>query len=486
MTSLDGSLNRPANHRWTLPLAAVAAAGFFTLSWFLLNHGRLNADEGFYLLASRVVRQGFRPYQDFGFTQPPLLAYADIPWLEVFGYTLGAQRLAGLAWTFVALGSGAIWLKRHHSLGTAAIFLVVLLGSPGWLAFCAKGKTYAFGGMWVLFGIMALVADGRIWLRWLVFLSAAGFAIGTRLPLAAFFVPAGIYLLIVTPGWKQRGCALGGTLLFAALELVWISAGSWDNFLFWTVQYHRLSAFDNSIQTRLIDSLRLAPGVWLLTTWATFLVVRARAWKLFFALFCCWTSFAVNLSTSATYAEYLVPFIPAAVFVSVPIITRNAERMSRWLWAGLVLILLGSGWNLPPEYSKDILVHAKEAEAFLKDHVPRGSQVAASVPEVAVAAGLRVPLPMAMGKFGLTEDFTEGVAAKRLLLSPATLLEIIQDRQTRAIVLSTFDNWNFRWSVPSYKKISDRSEEIMWSTIGLHYDLAYKNDYYVILLRRTP
>jgi hypothetical protein len=37
--------------------------------------GRLNADEGFYLTASRLVMQGQLPYRDFAFTQMPLSAY---------------------------------------------------------------------------------------------------------------------------------------------------------------------------------------------------------------------------------------------------------------------------------------------------------------------------------------------------------------------------------------------------------------------------
>jgi hypothetical protein len=51
------------------------------IALFLINSlvfvllGRFNADEGWYLYGSKLVYEGLRPYQDFLFTQPPLLPY---------------------------------------------------------------------------------------------------------------------------------------------------------------------------------------------------------------------------------------------------------------------------------------------------------------------------------------------------------------------------------------------------------------------------
>ena len=38
-------------------------------------YGQINADEGWYLYSSKLVYDGQIPYQDFAFTQTPLLPY---------------------------------------------------------------------------------------------------------------------------------------------------------------------------------------------------------------------------------------------------------------------------------------------------------------------------------------------------------------------------------------------------------------------------
>lgn len=45
----------------------------FAFSFILL--GKANADEGWYLYASKLVYEGQLPYQDFAYTQTPLLPY---------------------------------------------------------------------------------------------------------------------------------------------------------------------------------------------------------------------------------------------------------------------------------------------------------------------------------------------------------------------------------------------------------------------------
>jgi hypothetical protein len=54
-------------------VAGVSLFATFSLAYFFLGH--LNADEGWYLIAAREVYKGRLPYQDFPFTQAPLLPY---------------------------------------------------------------------------------------------------------------------------------------------------------------------------------------------------------------------------------------------------------------------------------------------------------------------------------------------------------------------------------------------------------------------------
>src|SRR5258708_6936446 len=56
-----------------IAVAAVILAA--ALGLLFVVRGELNADEGWYLYASRLVYRGQLPYRDFSFTQMPLLPY---------------------------------------------------------------------------------------------------------------------------------------------------------------------------------------------------------------------------------------------------------------------------------------------------------------------------------------------------------------------------------------------------------------------------
>ena len=63
---------------------------FFT---FVGRHRFLNGDEGFYLLASRLVLMHKTPYLDFFYQQAPLLPYVYALWMKCFGVSWTSGRL---------------------------------------------------------------------------------------------------------------------------------------------------------------------------------------------------------------------------------------------------------------------------------------------------------------------------------------------------------------------------------------------------------
>jgi hypothetical protein len=58
--------------RWLVLTAFLLQAGFFL---FVARHRLIDGDEGFYLLAARLVLQHKTPYLDFFYPQAPLLPY---------------------------------------------------------------------------------------------------------------------------------------------------------------------------------------------------------------------------------------------------------------------------------------------------------------------------------------------------------------------------------------------------------------------------
>ena len=60
--------------KWNIiTMAGILLYIIFSIVYLLW--GRLNADEGWYLYASRLVFKGQIPYRDFAYTQAPLLPY---------------------------------------------------------------------------------------------------------------------------------------------------------------------------------------------------------------------------------------------------------------------------------------------------------------------------------------------------------------------------------------------------------------------------
>jgi hypothetical protein len=462
----------------------IAVLAFAGLGGFLALNSALNADEGFYLLASRLVSEGFQPGVDFGYTQGPVLPYANVPWLALFGYNLEGLRLAGLAWGLIAVITGVIALRGRNNWATAASFVVLLLGAPVWLDFVAKGKTYAFTELMVLIGAVALTARWPVWLRWTCLIAAAALGTGARYPTAGFFAPAWLALLLLTPGWRQRIYALAATLACAA-GLLWLAgAANWERFFYWTAGFHTQSTFAFSRPGQLRYFLMFAPAVWLAVVWsaAHFRDETERAPML--ALGALVLGLVANLTGQTTYAEYVFPFVPAAAFLAAPAAEQFFSRVPVPVRLLVVLAALAGGWIHPPEFDRGLLSDANEAAVFLQGHVPPGAMVAASMPEIPVAAGERVPLTMAMGKYAITEELSPARAAQLGMLSPVALVEILHDPATKALVISPVLNWNFFWSLPSYRWLSEKSRHDIREAVRQDYLLGYTNNNYVIFLRK--
>jgi hypothetical protein len=66
---------------------------FFTYFFlFIARHRFIDGDEGFYLMASRLVLEPKTLYLDFLYTQAPLLPYAYGLWMKLFGISWFSAR----------------------------------------------------------------------------------------------------------------------------------------------------------------------------------------------------------------------------------------------------------------------------------------------------------------------------------------------------------------------------------------------------------
>jgi hypothetical protein len=220
-------------------LAAVLTAFLCTANLFL---GDLNQDEGWYLYAASLVREGQHPYLDYYFPQGPVLpyVYAALRPLWAWGGVIGGRMLtAVLGLLSVALTAAlAARLAPRGAKQTAAFAGFVLVGLNVYQSyFTTIVKLYALTAVFVCSGLWALSwAGGR---RGRVAAAVGGvllaLATGTRFSLVATFAVLVPYLWIVRRRLAQPGVWLsfvcGGVAAGLAVFGPWLWLGA-QEFLF--------------------------------------------------------------------------------------------------------------------------------------------------------------------------------------------------------------------------------------------------------------
>lgn len=205
-----------------------AGLAFFVLATAAVGLGGLNQDEGWYLYAAKLVREGQLPYRDFFFTQGPVLpvVYARLGWIWVSGGLLAARLLTlaiGLAGILFAVGTVRLLVPESRRAAAGTIVFLLLGCNLYHLYYLAIPKTYALAALLVNIGFFLLVRGGlrqesRPQVVSFFFAGLAlGFAAGTRISLGILLATSGFGLLAAFRRYR-RGClwfGLGGLLALA-------------------------------------------------------------------------------------------------------------------------------------------------------------------------------------------------------------------------------------------------------------------------------
>src|SRR5215471_2854567 len=161
---------------------------------------RVDADEGFYTTAARLVWQGKTPYKDFFYQQAPLLPYVYSWVWAIRPNSLVAMRILSAvccATTTALWGFGLLRVKAFPGKVTLATLLTILL-DPYWISWNVVVKTFSFSNLMIslvlVFLYSALHTGGRRWYF------AAGLALGICASARSFYGPlipvAFIWLLL--------------------------------------------------------------------------------------------------------------------------------------------------------------------------------------------------------------------------------------------------------------------------------------------------
>lgn len=234
----------PATRTWS-GLVALGLAGALALAGLYVVYGQVNPDEGWYVLAARAVFDGALPYQDFAFTQAPLLPYVyGLPEL-VATHDLLVARVVSAGFGLAAIGLAVRLAWRVGSRWAAAATAVLLALNPFTLAYLSLAKTYALTALLISASVATLAIGTRPARtgRLAAGAALASAAAATRLSMLPFAV-----LLVGLAVWSARRDrrAVGGVLLAAGAPAALtgaVVAADPGAALFNLVFFHQMSAF---------------------------------------------------------------------------------------------------------------------------------------------------------------------------------------------------------------------------------------------------
>jgi 4-amino-4-deoxy-L-arabinose transferase-like glycosyltransferase len=231
----------PRGHKALLLPVFLLLAGFFC---YVSQQHFIDGDEGFYLLAARLVLQHKIPYLDFFFTQAPLLPYVYALWLKVAGVSWASARI--LCALLTTLLGGLIYEHVCHETGKwlAGIAAVLLFASSSlvfvWFPIV---KTFALATLFLFLAYVILSRLTAASPAWQVAL--AGVAFGLSVDTRSYVVAvAPVFFAWIL--WQARGRRahrllwfLGGFILGIAPSLALFFASP-DAYLFNNLGYHQL------------------------------------------------------------------------------------------------------------------------------------------------------------------------------------------------------------------------------------------------------
>lgn len=219
---------------------------------FIAVHRFIDGDEGFYLLASRLILMHKKPYLDFFYTQAPLLPYVYAIWMKCTAVSWVSAKLFS-AFLTALLGS---LLYEHVCRGTrswlAAVAAVILFASSTLIfAFFPVVKTYSLAGLFLFAAYVVVSRLSAASPRWLI---------GTGGLLLGLSVDTRSYLLLLAPlflWWISRNSDAGtrrtsilwflGGFTIAMFPCLYLFVSSPDAFLFNNLGYHAIRSDEGLI-----------------------------------------------------------------------------------------------------------------------------------------------------------------------------------------------------------------------------------------------
>ena len=453
---------------------------FLTFFFVVLSQRRLIApDEGFYLMASRLVMEGRIPYLDFFYPQMPVLPYLYGIWMKLFGISWQSGRalsgvFAALSGVIVYLQVRRFWQVRTAALAAVLIFCVSSMTFP-WLTL-AKGYASSTFFLLLAFCLADPAAPKRSPLTYVGCGLSFALAVGCR---AYLVVCLPVLLWMLWLGGRLRFKEL--LYFFAGSALIGLPVGALlisdtDAFLFNNLGYHltrsphslhrelasknliiqKLLGFESSDQ---LQSSQMALLLWISFAGAAYTFFRQR--KIYSEVTMAILLIGISLLPDPSYVQYfcvVVPFLIICILRALQglwtdLLSSNLQR--RLGFAGSALLLMIFALPFPHDYERftrtgDGVIGIDNPRNARDWNIPAVNEVAAQI-ETLINPGAvvlsfwpgyifgtdAVALPYTENHFGWPAAQRLGVerSDRYKILSPGGMQRAIEAKEPQYIVM---------------------------------------------------
>lgn len=321
------------------------------------------ADEGFYLLAGKLVAAGRLPYLDFFYPQMPILPFLHAIWISLLGADWETARLMATLFATAIATLLFSYLQGFRGLSIATLSLVTFVTAPEILSWFTVCKTYVFAGFPLIVSCLLLHHSvcqehagsgyGRKFFFLLHLISGLllGIAIGIRL-FYVFFIPVYFLYVFINRGQTVRKIAFSAQLLglvLAATPHLFFMITDFDAYWFNNIGYHlnRNHRPEDIAETLRFNTIALATGINIKEHFASLLLPLLLWCNIGIALFSVTQRRLPPLATALGLTLFIAYLIPTPIHLQyfatcIPFFILGISTAPIRRWVTMMLLLATS------------------------------------------------------------------------------------------------------------------------------------------------
>lgn len=447
-------------------LPALLLAVFLAECLFCVFFAEINYDDGWYLLASRLVYCRQLPYLDFAYLQAPLLPYVYGLWQQIFGHGLVAGRVLSMLFSVAGAALAAHAAHRQAGPGASVLTLLGYVTSTTAILILTRVTNIALSTMLAVLGAWLFLGAPRDGRRNVLAATALALATAVRV---SFGAAAGVLLLSMLIVHRARlrralapfaaaGCVSalcwGPSLLLAPQQM-------WFN-IFASQLGRSQQAVGQPVPLPLPSLLFVSCSLFAVAVGAFVLAAGAAAatakhtrapgpaWPaISFLVAMALVAYVPNLLTGDPYPHYLVmglPFLAIATGILAVALYPRLGRLARTAVLALLILFVAYGLissalylSMTSSLARPQLRQLQDVAHRVAAAVPAGQPLFAFETQLAVEADRPVVHGLEMSIFSYFPRLSDADARHYHVVNDHLIAETLASGAPGAVILTETD-----------------------------------------------